>query len=437
MIAPPADVKPLIPSTQLLDGNAAQAGARLRAGGWVTLSKALAAEHHLHIGSRLTLPSPRPLTVRVAALTGNIGWPPGAIITTAAEYARGWSSPEPSAYLIRLAPGAKPASVIAALDRATGPGLIAQSAAAHEAQQNTLSVQGLERLSQIAILILAVAVLASAAALASMISQRRPRLAKLKLEGFTRRELWGTVLLEVVVVLALACISGALFGLLAQQLLDRALAQVINFPVVPSLAIGTAVAERRGRDADRGADRRDPRLRRRRSARSARPGGLDGTQWPRSSRHSFRRAHRHTCGSELPLPAGGDKRFAPRGVHRVLLRLAPTSLFSHPRVRSVGNDARRTQPGQGIRHRPRAPPVMSDKTASIQRRSCKFSRSATRHRVSKESIRALCHRTLWASFDEPPPAIHADLREPRVVCPRSTTPTGSTTRGHRGGIREG
>ncbi len=241
VIAPPAKVQPLVPSTQLLEGNAAQADARLRSGGWVTLSQALASEHHLHAGSRLMLGSPHPLNVRVAALTGNIGWPPGAIITTAAVYARGWGSTEPSAYLIRLAPGASLSSVIGAIDRATGPGLTAQSVAAHEAQQNSLSEQGLQRLSQIAILILAVAVLASAAALASMISQRRPRLATLKLEGFTTTELWRTVLLEVLVLLSLACVSGALFGLLAQQLLDRALSQVINFPVVESLAIPTAV----------------------------------------------------------------------------------------------------------------------------------------------------------------------------------------------------
>ena len=241
VIAPPSDTDPLVPSTQLLQGNAAQAASRLRTGSWITLSKALAAEHHLHIGSRFTLPSPHPLNVRVAALTGNIGWPPGAIITTAGVYARGWSSTEPSAYLIRLAPGASAAGAIGQIDRTAGPGLTAQSAAAHEAQQNHLSEQGLQRLSQIAILILAVAVLASAAALASMISQRRPRLAKLKLEGFSRRELWGTVLLEALVLLALACFCGALFGLLAQQMLDRALSQVINFPVVQSLALPTAL----------------------------------------------------------------------------------------------------------------------------------------------------------------------------------------------------
>jgi putative ABC transport system permease protein len=55
-------------------------------------------------------------------------------------------------------------------------------------------------------------------------------------EGFARRELWATILLESSLLLAVGCVTGALFGLYGQKLLDRALAQVINFPVVYSLA---------------------------------------------------------------------------------------------------------------------------------------------------------------------------------------------------------
>jgi ABC-type antimicrobial peptide transport system permease subunit len=75
-----------------------------------------------------------------------------------------------------------------------------------------------------------------AAAIGNMVWQRRPRLAKLKLEGFPRTQLWRTILLESVLLLAVGCLSGAALGLYGQQLLDRALANVINFPVVYSLA---------------------------------------------------------------------------------------------------------------------------------------------------------------------------------------------------------
>ena len=111
-----------------------------------------------------------------------------------------------------------------------------QTAEAHEAEQNALSKQGLKRLSDIATLILVVAVLAMGAAIGSMVWQRRGRLAKLKLEGFPRAELWRTILLESTVLVGAGSLTGAVFGLYGEQLLDRALANVINFPVVNGLA---------------------------------------------------------------------------------------------------------------------------------------------------------------------------------------------------------
>ncbi len=157
---------------------------------------------------------------------------------SAADYARAWGSADASAYNVLLAPGVTPAQAARELTQALGPssGLAAQTAQAHAAEQNALSRQSLERLTQIATLILVVAVLAMAAAMGNMVWQRRPRLAKLKLEGFPRSELWRTILLESLLLLAVGCLTGAVFGLYGQQLLDRALANVINFPVVYSVA---------------------------------------------------------------------------------------------------------------------------------------------------------------------------------------------------------
>jgi putative ABC transport system permease protein len=243
VIAPPAQASPLLPSSQIVEGNVARATAHLRQGGWVVLAQALASEHHLHMGDRVTLPTPVPTTVRVAALSTNIGWAPGAIIMSAGEYARAWGSSDASAYNVLLNPGVAPAQAAHEISRALGPsaGLGVQTASAHEAEQNGLSRQGLQRLTQIATLILVVAVLAMAAAIGNMVWQRRPRLAKLKLEGFPRTELWRTILLESLLLLAVGCVVGAAFGLYGQQLLDRALANVINFPVVYSVAAPAAV----------------------------------------------------------------------------------------------------------------------------------------------------------------------------------------------------
>jgi putative ABC transport system permease protein len=215
----------------------------VRGGGWLVLSQAIASEHHLRIGSRVTLPTPIPTSFRVAALSTNIGWAPGAIIMSAASYAQAWGSSDASAYNILLNHHVTIARASGEITRALGPssGLAVQSAQAHANEQDALSRQGLQRLSQIATLILVVAVLAMAAAIGNLVWQRRPRLAKLKLEGFPRTELWRTILLESLLLLAVGCFTGAIFGLYGQQLLDRALANVINFPVVYSVAVVSAI----------------------------------------------------------------------------------------------------------------------------------------------------------------------------------------------------
>jgi putative ABC transport system permease protein len=244
VIAPPSDAVPLIPPSQLTGGDLLLADRRLRQHGWAVLSQALADEHHLHIGQAFTLPAPRPSTLRLAAITTNIGWAPGAVILGAQDYAHAWESSEPSAYNILLNPGVAPSQARREVERALGrgSGLTVQTAQQHAQKQRVLTRQGLERLSQIATLILAAAVLALAAAMGAMIWQRRPRLAKLKLEGFSPAELWATILLESFLLLAVGCASGAILGLLGQQLLDRALAAIVNYPVVQTIALPTAIA---------------------------------------------------------------------------------------------------------------------------------------------------------------------------------------------------
>ncbi len=242
VIAPPAQATPLLPPSQLIEGSLSQAAARLRQGGWAVLSKALADEHHLHIGDAFTLPAPLPTRMRLAAISTNIGWAPGAIVMSASDFARAWGSSEPSAYNVLLAPGASASVIARRLERAVGPrsGLTVQSADQHAGKQRALTREGLARLSQIATLILVAAALAMAAAMGALIWQRRPRLAKLKLEGISQPELWATLVLESLLLLGVGCVAGATLGLLGQQLLDRALSAIVNYPVVASVAAATA-----------------------------------------------------------------------------------------------------------------------------------------------------------------------------------------------------
>jgi putative ABC transport system permease protein len=244
VIAPPSEATPLIPPGQLLEGNTSQATARVRAGGWLILSQALASEHHLHIGQALELPTPNPMMFRIAGLSTNVGWVPGAIIMNATDYAHAWASQDASAYNVVLTQGTRPAVAAREIRGALGPqpGLSVQTAQTHTAKQIALSRQALANLSQIATLILIVAILAMAAAIGAMIWQRRPRLAKLKLEGLPRTQLWHTILIESLILLATGCLTGAAYGLYGQQLADRALAQTINFPVTYSLTPLTALS---------------------------------------------------------------------------------------------------------------------------------------------------------------------------------------------------
>jgi putative ABC transport system permease protein len=237
VIAPPANSPTQVPASQLVSGRPALVQARLRAGGWAVISQAIAAERNLHVGQRIELPAPRPIALRIAGLGTNVGWPPGALILSSADYARAWGSTDASAFEIALRPGVSPAVGAAAIRAALGPhsGLLVQTGAQREAQWRASSRQGLSRLSMIALLVLLAAVLATAGATAALIWQRRPQIAYLKRQGYRRAVLWRALLYESALLLLAGCSIGAAFGLYGQVLLSHALASVTGFPVVTSI----------------------------------------------------------------------------------------------------------------------------------------------------------------------------------------------------------
>jgi putative ABC transport system permease protein len=241
VIAPAAGVSSLL-TGQLARGSARRAATLVQRGGWVVLSQAIASENHLHVGQALVLPTPRPTPMRIAALSTNLGWAPGAIVMSAPTFARAWGSADASAYDVQVAPGFSAARVAGEIRHAlgAGSGLSVQSAHERATAQSALSRQSLSRLTQIAALIPIVAVLAMAAAIGAMIWQRRVSLARLKLEGYREAELWRIVLLESALLVGVGCLAGAVFGLYGQQLADRALAHTIDFPIAPSLALPSA-----------------------------------------------------------------------------------------------------------------------------------------------------------------------------------------------------
>jgi putative ABC transport system permease protein len=244
VLAPPSQSMQALLKAQIVQGDPRTATERVRAGGWLVLSQALASEHHLGVGQEVTLPTPDPRRMRIAALSTNLGWAPGAIVMSALDYARAWGSQDASAYNVQIASGFPMGRAVSDISRALGPdsGLAVHTAAERAAEQTALSRQALARLTQIAAMIPIIAVLAMVAAMSALLWQRRPRLAKLRLDGLPRVDLWGTVLLEGALLVGVGALTGAAFGLYGQQLADRALAQTVNFPIVPSITVEGALS---------------------------------------------------------------------------------------------------------------------------------------------------------------------------------------------------
>jgi putative ABC transport system permease protein len=244
VLAPASSVESPIPASQVLSGNLRLATERLRRGGWAVLSQELAAEHHLHVGQTFILPAPRPLALRVAALTTNLGWAPGSLILDSATYDQAWLSSDPSAYAIQTVSGASPAVVRQRVRRALAsvPGLTVETAQEREQRHYTIAAQGLSRLTQIRLLVLIAAMLAVIGAMGAMIWQRRDLIAFIKVQGYEENTLWRWLLCEAAVLLMVGCVTGAAFGLYGQLLSSHALAVVTGFPIVFNISGLTAIA---------------------------------------------------------------------------------------------------------------------------------------------------------------------------------------------------
>jgi putative ABC transport system permease protein len=234
VLAPAGSIEHPIPATQVTAGVLSTATARVRSGGWAVLSESVVAENHLHIGEPFVLPSPHPTTLRLAAVTTNLGWPPGSIIMNAADYARAWSSIAPSAYQITTTAGTSAATERALVEHALrGLGALSvQTSAERESRQFAEAAQGLSRLTQIRVLILIAAILAVVGAMGALIWSRREHFAALKCHGLDEGRLWRSLLCEIAVILVAGCTIGALFGLYAQLLGSHFLSTVTGFPIV-------------------------------------------------------------------------------------------------------------------------------------------------------------------------------------------------------------
>jgi putative ABC transport system permease protein len=238
VLAPPRSASRLAPPSQIREGDAELADERVRHGGWVILSETIADAEGVGVGDRVTLPSPVPTTFRVAAVSTNLGWSPGSIVLNADDYARAWGTRAASALQVDVAPGVPLGEVKDAIESGFGSGVSLQTETVGERVERhyAASRDGLTRLSHISALVLIAAIVSMTISLGGMIWQRRPTLARLKVQGFSERELWRALLLESGLFLGTGCLVGATFGLYGQVLLSRALETITGFPVFYSAA---------------------------------------------------------------------------------------------------------------------------------------------------------------------------------------------------------
>ncbi|HEY5342327.1 MAG TPA: FtsX-like permease family protein [Solirubrobacteraceae bacterium] len=229
----PAGDSTVIESSQLRQGNLSSATRLIGQGTGVAVSSDYSSEHRLKVGSAMTLGTPSgPVRFTVAAITTNSGWPAGAITMSSNDYSRYWMTADAAALEVSLQAGSTPAqgrrAVAAAL--ASYPGLQVRTMGEREALSNASAREGLRTLGEISTLLLIAAALAVAAALSATISQRRRRLAAMKMRGYDSWQLWRAVLLESAFTIGVGAVLGAAVGVCGHALASRFLERTTGFP---------------------------------------------------------------------------------------------------------------------------------------------------------------------------------------------------------------
>jgi putative ABC transport system permease protein len=231
----------LLQASQVQQGDLAIATERLRQGGWAAVSGAFASERHLRIGSLFSLPTPAGAApFRVAAITTNTGWAPGAITINTSDYRRYWLTSDPTALEVNLRPGVSQLAGKQAVEQAIGyqPALRVETTQEREASFESSAREGLRSLSQISTLLLVTAALAVAAVLSAAIWQRRARLSSRKADGFDDSQLWRALMLESIIAVGIGCLDGVVLGIYGHALASRWLTLTTGFPAPFSFGDG-------------------------------------------------------------------------------------------------------------------------------------------------------------------------------------------------------
>jgi putative ABC transport system permease protein len=230
----PAGDGVVIEGSQLRQGDLADAARLIGQDGEVAVSSDYGSEHHLRVGSLMSLPTPSGVVgLRVAAMATNSGWPAGAVTLSANDYSRYWRTTDAAALEVSLKAGVSSArgrEAVAAALASSYPGLQVRTRTEREALSNASAREGLRTLQEISTLLLIAAALAVAMALSASVWQRRTRLAALKMQGYDTGQLWRAVVLESGVTIGVGAIVGAVVGVCGHALASRFLERTTGFP---------------------------------------------------------------------------------------------------------------------------------------------------------------------------------------------------------------
>jgi putative ABC transport system permease protein len=230
---PPTQAAQIVPS-QLQEGSLALADRHLREGGWVAVSQTIAREEHLHLGQRLTLPTPAgEASVRLAATTANYGWLSGAIVMNGTEHARLWRSGKATQLAVTLRPGVSIADAQQSVQRAlpAGSALTVQTAGERRSEVSAVLGSTLSRLSDTTIVVLVTAIASVIALMMAAVWQSRGRFNSLVSIGMGFGQFVRLIFYESGTLLLAGCAIGIAAGLLGQYLIDGWLQQTTGSPV--------------------------------------------------------------------------------------------------------------------------------------------------------------------------------------------------------------
>lgn len=242
-VAPPGGFRSPVVRSQVLKGDPDQASARIRAGGWVTMSTAIANELGSRLGQFVVIPTPTGnRRYRLAAVTANHGWPSGCIIMNRGDYRKAWQSDAATALSVNLKPGTSLSDGERIVSDALGEdsALSVKTADAMVAERSVAFSQGLARLRQISGLVLGASILAIVAAMSAGVWQRRLRLASMRAIGMNRGQVYRSLLAESGLVVLIGGVGGVVFGLYGQFFASRWLVSITGFQTVfePAISLG-------------------------------------------------------------------------------------------------------------------------------------------------------------------------------------------------------